>query len=342
MGARIESDRSLDPRREFALREPSGQYRYAENYMLSFYDSASDIGMWLHLGTCPDDFGLWEEQVLISLPENEGLLWMTAYHRTPPERRPAGGSLQFRCIAPFQQWQVVFDGVAVHSSNVEMMSGRVRDGVKRRLHFKFDVECVAPVWDTQESAMAASGRGSMKDQSWASQHYQQLIHCCGSLDIAGSEVRLDAMGVRDHSRGQRGHAMQHYGGHNLFTAAFPSGRAFGLMSMWTPEGLSTLSVAYVVDQGRIYHADIVSAPVVMERIEPGGEKLKIELNTSLGQHLFTGTIVRTVFATALDDWGLAFGAEVREENLILAPSFACWHSEGEHTTGLAEKSNRVK
>ncbi len=340
MGIDVNYGGSLDPEREFALAEPSGEYRYAENYMLSCYDASADIGMWLHLGTCPDDFGLWEDQVLISLPENQGLLWMTSYHRTPPECRPGGGSLSFQCVSPFQRWRVEFDGVVVHSSNTEMMSGRVRDGVKRLLNFELDVACVAPVWDTRESAMASSGRGSMEDQSWANQHYQQLIRCRGELELNGRTVVLDAMGVRDHSRGQRGHAMQHYGGHNLFTAAFPSGAGFGLMSMWTPDGATTLSVAYVVDKGQLYHADILNAPVKIDRITLGGEPLEVVLRSAIGEHVITGVVERTVYATASDDWGMAFGADTREGNLILAPSFARWRVKGEETTGLAEKSNR--
>mgnify|MGYP000060935986 FL=1 len=332
---------TLDASREYALSEPALQYRYAENFMLSAYDAVADIGLWLHLGTCPDDFGLWEDQVLISLPNNDGLLWMSSYHRTPAERRPAGGSLRFECIKPFKQWRVTFDGVAVHSSNQEMMSGRVRDGVKRVLKFQFDIVCAAPVWDTHETAMAARGRGSMQDQSWANQHYQQLFCCSGNIDIAGARTEFDGRGVRDHSRGQRGHAMDQYGGHNLFTAVFPSGRAFGLMSMWAPSGEVSLSVAYVVDQeGRLHHADIISPPIKITDVSHREEQFEICLRSELGEHVIGGQIIRSIFATALDDWGMAFGAEAGSQRLILAPSFAHWTWAGEESYGLAERSNR--
>lgn len=331
----------LDPAREYALSEPSLQYRYAENFMLSAYDAVADIGLWLHLGTCPDDFGLWEDQVFISLPGNEGLLWMSSYHRTPSERRPAGGSLSFECIEPFRKWRVTFDGVGIYSSNQEMLAGRLRDGVKRILKFQFDVSCVAPVWDTHQTAIAQRGRGSMEDQTWASQHYQQLLVCQGDIDIAGSHVQFNGSGVRDHSRGQRGHAMNHYGGHNLFTAVFPSGRAFGLMTMWAPDASVNLAVAYVVDQGILYHADIISSAVKIEDAHLGGDEFEICLVSELGEHILSGQIIRSVFATALDDWGMAFGADVGDQRLILAPGFARWTWNGEEAYGLAERSNRI-
>ena len=331
---------TLDSSREFALHESAPQYRYAENYMLSAYDAAADIGLWLHLGTCPDDFGLWEDQVLISLPGDGGLLWMSSYHRTPPERRPASGSLRFECIEPFKRWRVTFDGVAVHSSNQEMMSGIVRDGIKRLLKFQFDIACVAPVWDTHETAMAAHGRGSMRDQSWASQHYQQLFSCHGDITVAGVRTEFDGRGVRDHSRGQRGHAMDQYGGHNLFTALFPSGRAFGLMAMWAPNGAVSLSVGYIVEQGRLYHADIISPPIKITEVRQGDEHFEICLRSELGEHVIGGGIIRSIFATALEDWGMAFGADAGNQRLILAPSFARWTWNGEVSYGLAERSNR--
>src|SRR5947207_1274359 len=211
---------------EAALVSPASMFRFAENFMLAVYDSEHDLGLWLHLGTCPDDFGLWEDQVLIAMPGVEGFLWSTSYSRTPAARRPAGANLAFRCVEPFRRWQVSADGVGVQSPWEEALTGRVRDGGKVLYQIELDTEAVAPAWDNHASAKAGPGRGSMEDQAWAKEHYQQLFRVRGRVTIGGRAIDVDAFGVRDHSRGQRGHGYHKFGGHNLWTASFPKiGRA---------------------------------------------------------------------------------------------------------------------
>ena len=62
---------------------------WTENLLFAFYDPDLDIGFWLHLGTIPNDWTMWEERVLVFLPAGEGSLAMWSFHRTTPERRPA-------------------------------------------------------------------------------------------------------------------------------------------------------------------------------------------------------------------------------------------------------------
>ena len=48
----------LDVSREQALMDaPPDTPMYAENFMCSAYDPTADVGLWLHLGTWPEDFG---------------------------------------------------------------------------------------------------------------------------------------------------------------------------------------------------------------------------------------------------------------------------------------------
>src|SRR5271170_1540027 len=92
----------LDPEREHALRgAPPDLFRYAENYMVSAYDPDLDLGFWLHLGTCPDDFGLWEELVLLALPGDGGFLWSRAYGRPSDAAKPCGPNLALDVVDPF-------------------------------------------------------------------------------------------------------------------------------------------------------------------------------------------------------------------------------------------------
>jgi hypothetical protein len=296
--------------------------------------------MWLHLGTCPDDSGIWEDQVLIALPGDQGLLWMYSYHRTPPQLRPAGGSFSFQIIEPFRRGRLHFDGVGVRSPYAEMLTGRVRDGRKELFAFDIEIEAVAPVWDNHASSADKSGkdRGDMKAQVWASEHYQQLYRARGTLKLEGKTLDIDTTGVRDHSRGQRGHASNKFGGHNLWTAAFPSGNAFGMQRMWLPDGTRTLNVAFVYIDGEFHHADVLDQPAYLNALTLKDDELSLVLGSPLGEHHLRGRTLKTILASLNHPWGYSFGADPNPERGIFAPSFSRWEWNGEVSYGLTERS----
>jgi hypothetical protein len=330
----------LDPQREGTLHTAPGPFRYAENFMMALCDPVSGIGLWLHLGTCPDDFTLWEDQVLLTLPGDEGVMWMTSYGRPAPAQRPAGPVLSFRCIEPFQRWTVEFDGMLVHSSNTEMLSGRLRDGVKQRVSFSLDTRALVPAWDNHLTA--ASGdkatRGSMAGQSWASEHYQQLYQVEGTLQLGTETYTINTTGVRDHSRGQRGHASHQWGGHNLWTAVFPSGKAFGMQRMWSPQKQLNLNVGFVYLHGEFHFADVISAPDFLEQQTTGGDALQLVLRSPLGEHRITGVTTHTFWANLERPYGLSMGSDPQAGFGTFAPGFAHWEWDGEAAIGFAERS----
>jgi len=321
---------------ELALAEPPpGVWRFAENFLVAAYDPAAEVGLWTHLGTWPDDFGLWEDEVLCSLPGDDGMLWSFGYHRTEAERRPAGAGLAFRCVEPFRHWHATYDGVVVRTPYDEARTGRVRDGDKELLRFDLDLECVAPAWDP-----AAAHGADMAAQSWASRHYQQLIRATGEMHLEDRTIAFEGFGARDHSRGQRGHAVAHFGGHDLFTAAFPSGNAFGMMQMWDPTGAVNLAAGYVVLDGVLHHAEIVEAPRLPADFAIRGEELTLVLRSPVGVHELRATTMASVLATARPRLGMAFGADGPSGETVLVPGFARWEWDGELAYGLTERSDR--
>jgi len=330
----------LDPAREGTLATPPDLFRYAENFMLACYDPQSGVGLWLHLGTVPDDFGLWEDMVLLSLPGDEGLMWMTAYTRTPAELRPAGAGLRFQCLKPFAQWRITFDGMLTKSPYGEMLSGRVRDGFKHRVSFDFDTHSVAPAWDNHQSADRgdAAIRGSMTEQTWASEHYQQLFTIRGNLKIDDRVIAIDTTGVRDHSRGQRGHSHGKWGGHNLWTGAFPSGRAFGMQRMWDPQGKLNLNVGFVYIDGQFHHVDVISEPAYLHQHNLRGDDISLVLKSPLGEHLITGHYQVVTYINLETPYGLSVGYDPKAGFGTFAPGFCRWVWDGELSHGLAERS----
>jgi len=338
MTSGVDLSSGIDPSAEHALADaPSGVFRFAENFLVAAYDPSADLALWTHLGTWPDDFGLWEDQVLCALPGDEGMLWSSSYSRTPADQRPGGANLSFRCVEPFRRWCATYDGVVVRSPYAEVRSGRVRDGDKERLTFELELECVAPAWDPAGGHAA----GALDGQAWASQHYQQLFRATGHVHLEDRSVEFHGTGVRDHSRGQRGHATDRFGGHDLITAAFPDGRAFGMMRMWDPQGVVNLDVGYVVIDGQLHPVEILDAPRLAKDFRLRGEELTLSLRSSLGIHELRGRVAATTVVTALRHLGMAFGADAERGETVFAQSFAEWEWDGEVAHGLTERSDRL-
>jgi len=333
----------LDPARDRPLvQPPAGIKAFGENYLMVTYDPQVDVGLWLHLGTWPEDFAMWEDVILLALPGEEGLLWARGYQRSLPELRPNGPNLRFECLEPFRHWRISFDGVCTRTPYETMLAGLVPDGQREKVVLQLDVTCVTPVWDAHESATSGRGGGSMAEQVWASEHYQQLLRVSGRVELRDGIYELRSSGVRDHSRGQRGHegGMDRWGGHTLIHVLFPSGRGVGVQRMWTPLGDVTLDTAYVLIDGAIHFADVHQLPQ-LESVQLRGERMQLVLESDLGVHTLEGEMLKTVFTTPLGK-GLSVGADTSAPYGVFGLGHARWTWDGEEAYGLTERSNRLE
>ena len=324
---------------ESVVEEPPAQPFWCENLLFALYDPDRDIGFWLHLGTVPNDWTMWEERVLALLPEGEGLLTMWSFHRTVPERRPAASNLEFRCVEPFRRWRLGFDGYAVHTTEEQMVAGTSPPGERRRLMIELDVECVGAVWDAAAAA-SSRGAGSLDSQGWAKEHYEQLFRASGRVVTGSGEIDFDGVGWRDHSRGPRGAGRgAAWGGHVIMGGLFPSGRGFILSRYWTPDGLVTLEGAGVVDRdGHLRYARVESAPRVTEFVI-AGESMPVELSWDTGRvdlecvtRRSLWTPMRKKYAAAVDMTGAGL-------NYALNFSRCVW--EGEEGWVYSERSEML-
>lgn len=332
----------FDPARERTMDEPTGQYRFAENLMFAITDPALGISMWLHLGTWPDDFGIWEDYVQLHLPDNQGTLWSKSYMRVSPDLRPSAANLRAECVEPWKRWRLTYDGIAYRTPPETLRTGLAQDGVREVLGFDFTLDMAGPVWDAHSSAESKHGGGSMADQVWAKDHYQQLYTVKGTITIDGETKPFNGTGVRDHSRGQRGLKMDQFAGHALITALYPSGKGFGMQRMWNPEGKVTLDTAFVWIDGRYEFASVVECPRLGRELQYAGEKLTLVLRSDIGEHRLEGEIVRSGFST-MDDamLGLNIGARANNPTGYFVPAFARWSWDGEEAVGLTERSERA-
>lgn len=314
---------------------------WSENLLFAAHDANSGLGLWLHLGTEPTDWRLWEDRVFIALPGEEGVLSMWAFHETAPERRPAGSNLAFRCIEPFRRWRVTFDGYAQHSSRAAMAEGLAPDGVRRRIVIDLDVVAATPVWDAHSSATGALGQGGMDKQGWAKEHYEQLFRATGTIALDGAEARpVDATGWRDHSRGPRGGSSgDAWGGHVIAGCLFPSGRGLIFSRYWRPDGVLNLEGGCVINPGGQYRpARVVDAPR-LTALQLEGERLPFALEWDGGAVALAITTVQSVWISMPKR--VLVGRDTRDRGLMYVLNWGPCEWDGEIGTAYVERSDAL-
>jgi hypothetical protein len=308
---------------------PPGVASWTENLLFALYDPTADVGMWLHLGTAPTDWTLWEDRAYVYLPGDGGILSILAYHHTVPERRPGGANLEFRCIEPWRRWKVTGDGFGVHTSLDEMQTGLARFGRVQRVTIDLDIEMVSPAWDAHTSTtIEGAGAGSMDKQDWAKEHYEQLYRATGSVELASGPIDFRGYGWRDHSRGPRGGGVGGaWGGHVITGGVYPeSGRTWGLCRYWTPQGEITLEGGYVYVDGEFHHARVTANPRLRSLVLRD-EELPIGLSWAGGSVELTVRTCKSMY-TAMTKH-LAVGTDLEGAGLmyVLNHGHCAWDSE---------------
>ncbi|MGE0384186.1 MAG: 6-phosphofructokinase [Gammaproteobacteria bacterium] len=318
--------------------EPTEPY-WTENLLFALYDPKADIGFWLHLGSMPNDWGMWEDRVLGCLP-TEGTLTMWAYHRPQQAMKPAGANLSFRCIEPFRRWRVDFDGYAQYVSDIAMQAGMAPDGLRRRLVIELDIDCATPVWDAHAAATSALGKGGMHSQNWAKEHYEQLYRARGRVLVDGEEIPFDGTGWRDHSRGPRGGPSgDPWGGHVIAGCLYPSGKAWIFSRYWKPDGTINLEGGCVVDgEGRFHFAEVVTAPR-LSRLRMSGERLPIGLRWPGGALNLEMTTRRSILTSFQKK--LAVGTDLEGPGLMYVLNFGPCEWDGEIGQVYIERSEAL-
>lgn len=314
---------------------------WSENLLFALYDPTADVGLWLHLGTVPNDWSMWQEMHYAYLPGDDGVLSLSSYHRTALDRRPGGAGTEFRCIEPFKRWHISFDGFGLHTSNEDMTKGLARVGSTRRFVVDLDIEFIAPVWDAHSSATSDEGKGSMHEQGWAKEHYEQLYRARGTVQFDGDPIAFDGYGWRDHSQGPRGGGGgAPWGGHVIMGTAYPeSKRAWGLCRYHTPDGTISLEGGYVVDEeGVLHHAEVTVAPR-LEALTMEPEALPIGLRWPGGELELTVRTRRSLWLAMAK--GLAVGKDLDGPGLMYVLNHGSSEWDGEQGVAYVERSDML-
>ncbi|OHV32239.1 MULTISPECIES: hypothetical protein [Pseudofrankia] len=336
----VDMSSGLPDERDFIVAECPDVPMWSENLLFAVYDPTSGVTLWLHLGTVPGKWTMWEDRVLALLPGHDGALSLRGYHHTAPERRPAGPGLEFRQREPWRRWQVTFDGAGLHTPEAEMLAGVARDGWTKPLAVDLEVECVTPAWDARTASLLASGGGSMDGHDWASEHYEQLVRATGTVTLAEGTIPFSGYGWRDHSRGPRSHAtLTGWGGHVILGCVYPdSGRAWGFSRYFKQDGLITLEGGYVFVDGKFEHARVVTAPRLLE-LRHEGETLPVALEWSGGLIEVQLECDRSLWTSM--SRSLAVGKDLDGDSImyVLSHGHADW--DGETGYFYSERSDRL-
>lgn len=313
---------------------------WSENLLFAIYDPTSDVGLWLHLGTVPNDWSMWHEMNYAFLPGDEGVLSMWSYHRTAPDRRPGGAGLDFRCIESFRRWHVSFDGYGMHTSNAAMQAGPTVVGTNRRFVVDLEIEFVTPAWDMHSAAEDKTGAGSMHGQGWAKEHYEQLYRARGSVTLGTEVIPFDGYGWRDHSQGPRGGGGgAPWGGHIITGTLYDSGRGWGLSRYWTPDGTISLEGGYVVQEdGVLQHAKVTASPRLRELVM-AGEELPIALEWPDGSLETTIVTRRSLWLSMMK--GLTVGKDLDGPGLMYVLNHGTSEWDGEVGVNYIERSDML-
>jgi hypothetical protein len=323
----VDFSSGLPDERDFIVAQCPDVPMWSENLLFAIYDPNSDLAMWLHLGTVPGNWTMWEDRVLVMLPRGRGALSLRAYHHTAPERRPAGPGLEFRQREPWRRWQVRFDGFGLHTTQDEMLAGVAPDGPTQPFAVDLDIDCVTPAWDARTATRLASGAGDMESQKWASEHYEQLVRAAGTVTLETGSVPFSGYGWRDHSRGPRHGTLDGWGGHVILGCVYPeSGRAWGLSRYYTREGRITLEGGYVFADGKFEHARVITAPRLLE-LSQQVEVLPVALAWSGGVLELEMQFDRTLWTSM--QRGLAVGKDLSGLGLmyVLGHGRCAWDGE---------------
>ena len=71
--AGLDMSSGLPDERDFMSPECPDVPKWSENFLFTLYDPDADLAMWLHLGTVPDKWTMWEDRVLVMLPGRDGI-----------------------------------------------------------------------------------------------------------------------------------------------------------------------------------------------------------------------------------------------------------------------------
>jgi hypothetical protein len=295
---------------------------WSENYCFQAYDPALDVGFWTHVGLPVYDFGLWHDITLVYLPGGVQLLLAKGYGSRDGAADVSGSMLTADYDEASGDWLVRFRGAAQRADRLELARGPAIDATEEPFACELRYRALSGVWDLKD---AVSG------QSWSNAHWEQPCVVTGWVEWEGRRAHFDGAGVRDHSRGSRDFSRM--GPHYWMHGEFPSGRAFGLLHIDGGSGKPSMSSAYVVDQGDLVPASVVSVPADRTFTEP----FEVVLDGPSGTESITGEEVHQMTFSMEYPNDVLFGYRTGKPQHLTREGLIRWTWDKETGFGVGER-----
>jgi hypothetical protein len=212
-----------------------------------------------------------------------------------------------------------------------LRAGAVGDGLHIPLEFELQYRAMGPVFEL----------GEMREQNWASWHYEQHCAVDGSISYDGETVELHGSGIRDHSTGQRD--LTGLQSHIWCHAEFPSGRAFCLMYLSNADGSGRMNHAALCSGLDVRYGTLVSAPPLIDDWSRRGEDYELVFEFD-GERIAIGAEILQVGAFTLCGAGeVAIGNASGSDKAhhLLSEAQTRFTLDGEVGFGLSERSVKL-
>ncbi len=173
---------------------------YNESMYFNFFDRARRSGGFVRLGNRANE-GYAEMTVTLFLPDASVLF---QYGRPEIHTNDAfdAGGMRFEVQQPLERLRTTYDGSAVYLRDPTQMA-EPREAFRNNPHKKVKLDLI------HEAAGPAYGSSGGNrpivdpEQEFAKAHYEQHMRVRGTMQIDGETLRIDGLGLRDHSWGPR-------------------------------------------------------------------------------------------------------------------------------------------
>ncbi|WP_280342002.1 DUF7065 domain-containing protein [Nocardia neocaledoniensis] len=302
---------------------------WSENYLSYVWSPANEVGVYMHFNRPPFNPRLWHDIFIVYLPNDR---FLVAKGFTPEDepgvRGPKGAGLDWTCDEPWVQWTKRFEGAVQHVTGDELRSGALRDGIHTSAKMELVYRQMGPVF----------GVGSLDEQDWATDHYEQHCTVTGWIEHEGTRYEVNGTGLRDHSWGPRD--LSRMADHVWLHGQFPSGRTFMTIVVRNRSGSGHLMYHLVSDaDGKLREAKMSEIPLISDNSQPlDPYTLQFELADgtveTIKAEVLTGCPIALVGQSEM-----AYGIDTRAETShTLWECLARFEWDGEIGYGLSERT----
>jgi prepilin-type processing-associated H-X9-DG protein len=206
------------------------------------------------------------------------------------------GPISFKCVAPFDQWKMIFEGPCVYGTVDEQIANKLSRDKTKPVRLEVDMKMATPAWiqDNSPERVAKMTKKELQDAEYMGigWRFEHLFRCEGKLAVDGEVRAFKGQGLRIKRQSVR--PLAGFRGHCWQSALFPDGRAFGYITYPPREDGSTLNEAYIYQDGKMYPARATKIPW-LRRIVGAGDDCSLALESELGTTRIAGVSALSTF-----------------------------------------------